>query len=106
MTTSEFVRPGSAADRDKKLEARRFEGGDGVELFRLIHGTPDESLRLEDNGAGTVLIGKAIPGAAESSPVWQIKKILTSGGNMSILFPEGSADYGYSWASRAGYVYS
>ena len=106
MTTNNAqVRVQEAADRPKGWDAERVVV-EGIDVYRQRIVAPSESLRLEDNGSGTILIGKAIPGAAESSSVWQIKKILTSGGNMSILFPEGSADYGYSWANRAGYVYS
>ena len=105
MTTNNYVRVQEAADRWKPWDAETAVV-EGILVYRQRVTSAPESIRLEDDGAGTLLIGKAPPGAAESSPVWQIKKILTSGGNMSILFPEGSADYGYSWASRAGYVYS
>ena len=105
MTTNSFVRVQEAADRGKPWDAETAVV-EGVLVYRQRVVAPPESLRLDDDGAGTLFVGKAVPGAAESSPVWQIKKILTSGGNMAILFPEGSAEYGYSWANRAGYVYS
>lgn len=100
-----FVRVQEAADRPKGWDATRVEV-QGVTVYRQRTESAPESLRLEDTGAGVIYVGKAAAGALESSPVWRIKKILTSGGNMSILFPEGSADYGYSWANRAGYSYS
>ena len=99
-----FVRVQEAADRPKGWDATRVEV-QGVAVYRQRTEAAPESLRLEDNGAGTIYVGKAPAGALESSPVWRIKKILTSGGNMSILFPEGSTEYGHAWSLRATYDY-
>ena len=103
--SDDFVRVQEGADRLKGWDATRVSVG-GLVVYRQRVENPPESVRMEDDGAGTVYVGKAVVGASESESVWQIKKILTSGGNMAILFPEGSAEYGYSWTSRADYVYS
>ena len=103
--SDDFVRVQEGADRLKGWDATRVSVG-GLVVYRQRVENAPESVRMEDDGAGTVYVGKAVVGASESESVWQIKKILTSGGSMAILFPEGSADYGYSWANRAGYVYS
>ena len=100
-----FVRVQEAADRPKGWDATRVEV-QGVAVYRQRTEAAPESLRLEDNGAGTIYVGKAPAGSLESSPVWRIKKILTFGGNMSILFPEGSTEYGYAWSAKSGYSYS
>lgn len=103
--SDDFVRPQEAADRPKKLDAEKTVV-QGLEVYRLRHTQPAESLRLDDAGSGVLYIGVAPAGSAEASNVWKIKKVLTSGSNTSILWPSGSTDYGFSWAARAGLSYS
>jgi hypothetical protein len=104
MTTNSVVRVQEAADRGKGWEAEVHQSGELV-LYRQVTTSPTEAMRMEDTGTGTLYIGKAPPGTSESSSGWLIKKILTSGGNISILYPSGNGGYEHVWADRAGYNY-
>lgn len=103
--SDDFVRVQEGADRLKGWDATRVSVG-GLVVYRQRVENPPESVRMEDDGAGTVYVGKAVVGASESESVWQIKKILTSGGSLSIMYPDGDAGYSFSWANRVGYLYS
>ena len=110
-----FVRVQEGADRTKGWDAEEVLV-DGLKVYRQrVVAVPSSvdgatpvgkgALRIDSVDSNTLYVGKAIPGATETSTVWQIKKILTSGSNMSILYPEGSGNYAYSWADRASYTY-
>ena len=103
--SDDFVRVQEGADRLKGWDATRVSVG-GLVVYRQRVENAPESVRLDDDGAGTMYVGKAGPGAAEGSSLWQIKKVLTSGGSLSILYPNGDAGYSFSWTGRAGYLYS
>ena len=66
-----------------------------------------ESVKV-DVASGTVTyIGKAAPGAAGDSPVWQLQRMTSdAGGGLQIEYPNGSAFYNYAWDDRASYSYS
>jgi hypothetical protein len=50
----------------------------------------------------TMYVGEALPGTATSSPTWRIKKITEiSGGDISVLWADGSADFSRIWDNRA-----
>lgn len=102
--SDDFVRPQEAADRWKKFDAEKTVV-QGLDVYRLRYVQPSESLRLDDAGGGVLYIGVAQTGALESSDVWKIKKVLTIGSIMSILWPNGSTDYAFAWEARTSLSY-
>lgn len=104
MMNKGFLRPQESADRPKAWEAERT-GFAGVEVYRQITASPDLAFRMDDTEGGILYLGYAEPGAAESAPVWKIKQVLTTGGQLSILWASGESGYVHSWALRTSYTY-
>lgn len=104
MMSKGFVRPQESADRTKAWEGERTPEA-SLEVYRQIVASPDQSVRLEDLGDGTVYVGMAEPGTSEATPKWKVKQILTTGGQLSILWASGEPGYIHSWALRASYSY-
>ncbi len=53
-------------------------------------------------------VGKAHPGTATNSTLWQIQKWTwdANGFLTNIKFAEGNADFKFDWTARAGYAYA
>jgi len=66
-----------------------------------------DALKIKDdyNTAGTEYIGKAICGAAEGSPIWQIMKITTALNVDTIEWADGDAKFDNIWTNRAALTY-
>ena len=65
-------------------------------------------LKIEYNGDGLELyIGRANPGSATSSAVWQIYKMEYDGSNRPITrrYANGSDDFKNAWEDRSTYDY-
>lgn len=62
--------------------------------------------RLDEPGGGVTYIGIALPGAATSAAVWQIKRMTVSGTSTVIQYASGSTAFAYVWDDRAGLSYS
>lgn len=103
--SNDFVRVQEAADRPKGWDAERIDGGE-IPVYRQRVLAPDQALRLEDNGDGVLIIGVATPGASPDAPVWKIKKILTSGSSLHILWPEDAQGYVHAWSERGSITFS
>jgi hypothetical protein len=100
----------NSADQDKKLDAELLTVN-GLPVYQLRvqaaqAPAPSYALRLDDTGTGTVYVGEAAVGSAEGDPVWRIKKILTVGSDMTILWADGNASFDNSWTGRVGLSYS
>lgn len=102
--SNDFVRR-DAADIRKMLDAERLTI-EGLDIFRLRTQTPPMAVRLDTSVAGTTYVGEALPGTLPSSPTWRIKKVLTSGSALDILWADGKSDYAFAWDDRAGLAYS
>ena len=102
MTDGFFRR--NSADQEKKLDADLVHV-DGLDVFRLRTVAPPSKVIVDDVSATVTYVGEAVVGAAEADPVWRIKKLLTSGTVLSILYPNGSANYEFIWANRASLSY-
>jgi hypothetical protein len=73
-------------------------------------------LRATDNGlarrtdildASTFYRGEAEAGASESQTVWRIcKGIYDSNGRLTLLWANGTQNFGHAWTDRATYSYS
>lgn len=99
-----FVRQ-NTADQEKKLDAESVQHPILGELFRLRMVSPDKSQRIDEVSATLLYIGEAVIGALDTDPVWKIKKILTSGSQTAILWPDDGNGYVHSWADRASLTY-
>ena len=64
------------------------------------------TLRLDEADSSTVYVGEAITGSATSGAVWRIKRILTSGTVLSILFADGNTNFDNVWDNRGSLSYS
>lgn len=51
-------------------------------------------------------IGYAEPGTAQSSALWRIKKMVTTGDDLEIVFADGNANFDNVWNDRASLSYS
>ena len=51
-------------------------------------------------------VGKAAPQSATSAPVWQIKRIATTGTVLSITYASGSDSFNNVWDDRASLGYA
>lgn len=98
-----FVRTG-LVDVDKKIDAEKLSVG-GVEVFWLRAAPGPTAVRLDESTPGVLYVGEAAPGSSPSSPVWRIRKVLTVGGEISILFPNGNPDFVFSWDARGALSY-
>ena len=113
--SNNFVRVQEGADRLKGWDAEEVFV-DGIKVYRQrVVAVPSGeagvaeskgALRIDSSQSGITYVGKAVSGTGEADSLWQIKKILTTQGGLSILYPNGSSDYLHSWDDRASYTYS
>ena len=59
------------------------------------------SVRVDTVDANTMYIGESIPSANESAPIWRIRKLVSSGTVMGLLFADGNPNYDNIWSDRA-----
>lgn len=84
--------------------------------LQIIYDDPDHfpaidprySVAVEYNGDGNVLyFGRALPGSAKSSAVWQVRKFTYSGQNLTdVQWADGNTKYDNVWNDRASLSYS
>lgn len=60
---------------------------------------------IDEASATVTYVGKADPGTATSSALWQIQKIDTSSGTV-ITWADGDGDFDNEWDNRASLSYS
>jgi hypothetical protein len=66
---------------------------------------PAYTLRTETVGSITY-VGQAAIGSSESDPVWRIRRITDTAGNLTLEYVDGNAEWDSVWDNRAGYSYS
>jgi hypothetical protein len=66
----------------------------------------EETVRIDDASSSVSYFGYASVGASESSSVWKIKKLTTSGSSTKVEFADGNTNYDNSWESRASLTYN
>lgn len=71
-----------------------------------IEQIPSEITYIDQGDANNIYLGIAKIGGATGAAIWQIRKISTSGGTVTILFASGTAAFDKIWDNRAGYSYS
>ncbi len=63
---------------------------------------PKYSMRIDEVSDDLIYVGEALPGSSESSSVWRIKKITSTG----VLFADGNTNFDNRWDQRASLSYS
>jgi hypothetical protein len=104
MMSKEFLRPLEAADRGKAWEAEQVVGME-LPTYRQVVSSPDLALRTDEETPGILLVGYAELGTLDSDPGWKIKKVLTTGSSISILWAEGTSAYQHRWTERNSLIY-
>lgn len=61
---------------------------------------------VDEVSASVTYVGIAAPGTATSAASWQIKKIITTGADIEIVFADGNSNFDNVWDNRAGLSYS
>jgi hypothetical protein len=64
-----------------------------------------DTLRVHEVSPTLTYIGKASPGSLETDAVWQLQKLETVNGTLSITYPEGKYSFNYFWNSHESYSY-
>jgi hypothetical protein len=67
--------------------------------------TSSFTVRLDVTASPILYFGLAEPGADESKPIWQIKKVERSGEIISISFANGNDYFLNVWRDRASLTY-
>jgi hypothetical protein len=62
--------------------------------------------RYEEVSPELIYFGEAAPGAAESAPIWRIKRLTTVGGLNTVHYADGTNNFNNVWADRASLSYS
>ena len=65
----------------------------------------DYTKRIDEVDADNAYIGTASPCASETDAVWQIRKVVTSGTAISIIFASGNNLFDKIWSNRTTYIY-
>lgn len=89
-----------------RLETVLYDSADvelGTEL-RNISGA--KAMRYDDAGVGVAYQGWAEPGTATSAASWRIRKIVTSGEDVTITWCDGNTTADNKWDDRATLTYS
>lgn len=66
---------------------------------------PACNVQVDDTG-GTIYVGISSPGVATSAAVWQILRLVESGGTFNLKYADGDAEFNNIWDNRAGLSYS
>ena len=65
-----------------------------------------EATEVDYIDSSVTYVGKAVPGAALSAPLWKIQKIVSNGNDVSILWASGNSSSDKIWDDRLLYTYS
>ncbi len=87
--------------------------GDGTNLLTVnadgtlpVSSAVPQATIIDEASSTVTYIGKAAIGAATGSASWQIQRLTTSGGTITIAWADGDADYDNVWNNRASLSYS
>lgn len=92
------------ADRATRVQADILD--DPLEVSVVAGGSVSNYATIVDEASATITyVGKATPGTATASALWQIQKIDTTG-DLTITWADGNADFDNVWNDRATITYS
>lgn len=77
-----------------------------AQIHSNVERIPNQTTLIDQNDTNNIYLGISKVAGATSATIWQIRKIATSGGNISILNASGTAAYDKIWDNRASYIYS
>jgi hypothetical protein len=83
--------------------------GDGYDAYRSgALETIDSALatQLDEASATVTYVGKALPGTATSAALWRVFRMTETGGDLSIEYADGDANFDNVWDNRASLSYS
>jgi len=63
------------------------------------------SIRVDDASSTVTYVGEAQTGSSESSAVWRIKRLTTSGSVLSIEWADGNMQFDNVWSDRTTLSY-
>lgn len=75
----------------------------GVSVFTS---TVSPRITLLDEQTGVTYVGRASPGSSTSSPVWQVRRLLTTGTVLAVEYAGGNQNFDSVWDDRASLSYS
>jgi hypothetical protein len=64
------------------------------------------SIRLDEASSTELYVGEAPIGGVSSSAVWRIKKLVTSGSTLSVLWADGNQAFDNIWDNRLSLSYT
>lgn len=67
---------------------------------------PNQNTIIDQTDANNIYIGISKIGVATSAATWQIRKITTSSGIVSIKYASGTPAFDKTWDNRTSYSYS
>jgi hypothetical protein len=68
--------------------------------------TAKYSFRFDASASPVFYVGKAAIGSATTSAVWQIQRMDTTAGNITITWAAGAQSFNQVWDNRTGLTYS
>lgn len=63
------------------------------------------AVRLDQVDSTTTYVGEAPIGSLDTEPRWRVRKLLTSGSVLSILWADGNQQFDNVWDNRASLTY-
>jgi len=77
----------------------------GVSLTTSV-GTGGFITLLDEASSSVTYVGNAAPRSTQSAPVWQIRRITSSGSLLAIEYADGDDNFDNVWDNRASLGYS
>ena len=64
------------------------------------------TVRLDEASATVTYVGEGAINSVESSPVWRIRKLTTTGSVLAIQWADGNQNFDNVWTDRASLTYT
>ena len=64
-----------------------------------------KAARIDEVDATTTYVGLAAPGVGTGSAVWQIRRLTSSGNDLTVEWADGNAEFDNVWDNRASLSY-
>jgi hypothetical protein len=96
----------SITNNIQQREYDKFTGDSKETTAVRITESSEEYITLIDEASATITyVGKALPGSATNTAVWQIKRISISGTVTSVLWADDNNDFDNVWDDRTTITY-
>ena len=84
----------------------RAESLEGVDKVTASISQDGYAIRIDEASATVTYVGKATPGSAEGSAVWQVQRLTESAGDLTVEWADGNDSFDNVWTNRASLSYS